>query len=208
MLPRGYSGRMPDLPADIDPKSLCRLPLVQREVLDDDNQRAYDQLLDPASGSLRGLQGPGGIALHSPLYASASRPVLRYFRTQCALPVRVRELAILTAAREADSAVEWAAHVPQALQAGVPTATVDVIAHRRAVTGLESTDAAVIEFGRELFGSHRVASATYARIKALFAPRELVDLVALMGYYTAAAALLTAFDMQIDGVDGPRLPQA
>jgi hypothetical protein len=29
-----------------------------------------------------------------------------------------------------------------------------------------------------------------------------------MGYYTAAAALLTAFDMQIDGVDAPRLPQA
>jgi 4-carboxymuconolactone decarboxylase len=32
----------------------------------------------------------------------------------------------------------------------------------------------------------------------LFGRRELVDLVALMGNYAATAALLTAFDMQLD----------
>ena len=56
----------------------------------------------------------------------------------------------------------------------------------------------VIELGREIFTARRVGSATFARALALFGRRKLVDLVALMGNYAATAALLTAFDMQLD----------
>ena len=53
-------------PADIDPQSGCRLPLPDRNALDEPRQRIYDSLADPQGGSLRGLRGPGGISLHSP----------------------------------------------------------------------------------------------------------------------------------------------
>jgi 4-carboxymuconolactone decarboxylase len=39
---------------------------------------------------------------------------------------------------------------------------------------------------------------TFARALTLFGRRKLVDLVALMGNYAATAAMLTAFDMQLD----------
>jgi len=39
-----------------------------------------------------------------------------------------------------------------------------------------------------------------------FGRRGVVDLVALMGNYAATAALLTAFDMQLDTGQEPGLP--
>ena len=185
-------------PGDIDPESGCRLPLPNRDELDEDGRRIYDGLADPQGGSLRGLRGPGGILLHSPDLSRRSRPVNRYLRYEAGLGGRVREIAILTTARELDSAFEWAAHEPEALREGVPAEVVDVIKFRRATAGLAEADAAVIELGREIFAARAVAPATFARALRLFGRRTLIDLVALMGNYAATAALLTAFAMQPD----------
>ena len=53
----------------------------------------------------------------------------------------------------------------------------------------------------------KVSSATFARALQQFGPHALVDLVALMGNYAGTAALLTAFDMQLDPGQPPPLPQ-
>jgi 4-carboxymuconolactone decarboxylase len=50
------------------------------------------------------------------------------------------------------------------------------------------------------------ASATFARALRQFGRRALVDLVAVMGNYAGTAALLTAFDMQVDPGQPPLLP--
>ena len=46
-------------------------------------------------------------------------------------------------------------------------------------------------------GKHKVDAAAFARLKALFEPEQLVDLVLLMGNYAGTAILLAAFDMQV-----------
>jgi 4-carboxymuconolactone decarboxylase len=78
--------------------------------------------------------------------------------------------------------------------------------HRRDTAGLDEADAVIIELGREIFTSRKVSSATFARGLALFGRRKLVDLIALMGNYAATAAMLTAFDMQLDRDQPPPLP--
>jgi 4-carboxymuconolactone decarboxylase len=104
-----------------------------------------------------------------------------------------------------DSQFEWAAHEPEALKAGVAPEIIDVIKYRKPTDSFSETDAAVIEFGRQLFHDHKVTSAAFARMRALFEPAQLVDLVLLMGNYAGTAALLAAFDMQVP--DGkPLLP--
>ena len=130
-----------------------------------------------------------------------------YLRYQAGFDPKVREVAILTVAREMDSQFEWAAHEPEALKEGVPAEVVDVIKHRKSTQGLDETYAAIIELGREAVGKHKVTSATFARVKALFTPTHLVQLVLLMGAYASTAILLAAFDMQVP--DGkPQLPVA
>ncbi|HWD60423.1 MAG TPA: carboxymuconolactone decarboxylase family protein [Stellaceae bacterium] len=194
-------------PDDIDPESGCRLPLPRRDGLSTEDQAIYDSVVAPGAGNLRGLRGPGGIQLHSPELTRRSRPVNRYLRFEAGLGGRVRELAILVAARELDSQFEWAAHEAEARHEGIATGLIDIVRHRRALDGVAEADAAIIALGREIFGARKVSPATYARALAQFGRRALVDLVALMGNYAATAALLTAFDMQLDPGVEPGLPK-
>jgi 4-carboxymuconolactone decarboxylase len=193
-------------PDDIDPQSQCRLPLPRHDELDAEGQRIYDSLADPKGGSLRGLRGPGGIHLHSPGLARHTRPLNRYLRQEAGLGGRLRELVILVTARELDSQFEWAAHEAEALREGLVPEIIETIRHRRDTADLAEVDAVVIELGREIFTVRQVSPATFARALALFGRRKLVDLVALMGNYAATAALLTAFDMQLDADQPPPLP--
>src|SRR5580700_9175430 len=132
-------------PEDVDPMSGCRLPLPRREELDDAGQRIYDSLADPKGGTIRGLRGPGGIMLHSPDLSRRARPVNRYLRHEAGLGGRVRELAILTTARELDSQFEWAAHEPAALREGIPRDLIEVIKRRLDTSDLDQADAVVID---------------------------------------------------------------
>jgi 4-carboxymuconolactone decarboxylase len=193
-------------PDDIDSESRCRLPLPRRDDLDEAARAIYDRLATPGSGNLRGLRGPGGIQLHSPELSRRSRPVNRYLRFESGLSGRVRELAILVTARAHDSQFEWAAHEAEALKEGVPVEAVEAVRHRRSSEGLAEEDAIVITLGREIFDSRKVSPETFARALARFGRTGLVNLVALMGNYAATAALLTAFDMQLDEGVEPSLP--
>lgn len=194
-------------PPDVYPESGCRLALPNREELDELGRRTYDRLADPKGGTLRGLKGPGGIQLHSPELSQHSRPLNQYLRHEAGLTGRVRELAILTTARELDSQFEWAAHEPAALEEGISTEIIDIVRRRSSTSVLDEADAIVIELGREIFGARKVASETFGRALQQFGRRALVNLVALMGNYAGTAALLTAFDMQLDPDQPLPLPQ-
>ena len=193
-------------PPDIDPQSQCRLPLPRRDELEAGGQLVYDSLADPQGGSLRGLRGPGGIHLHSPELARHTRALNRYLRQEAGLGGRLRELAILVTARELDSQFEWAAHEEEARREGLSPEIIETIRHRRDSGGLEESDAVVIELGREMFTARKVSSVTFARALKQFGRKKLVDVVALMANYAATAALLTAFDMQLDPGQPPPLP--
>jgi 4-carboxymuconolactone decarboxylase len=191
------------LPADIDPQSGSRLSLPKREDLDEVGKRAYDRASTPGK-TIVGLRGPSGIHLYSPQTVEAHNVMNQYLRYQC-FDAKTREVAILTVAREMDSRFEWAAHEPEALKEGVAQAVIDIIKYRKSTQGLDETFAAIVEFGRQIFGDHQVTSEAFARVKVLFPPNKLVELVLLMGNYAATAALLCAFDMQVP--DGkPVLP--
>jgi 4-carboxymuconolactone decarboxylase len=191
-------------PSDIDPHSGFRLPLPKREDLDDAGKRAYDRANTPGK-TIVGLRGPAGIHLYSTKTVEAHNAINRYLRHEAGFDPKVREVSILTVAREMDSRFEWAAHEPEALTVGVTPDVIEVIKHRSSTAGLSEIDAAIIEFGRQAVGQHKVDSAAFARLKALFKPEQLVDLVLLMGNYAGTAILLAAFDMQV--ADGrPLLP--
>jgi 4-carboxymuconolactone decarboxylase len=197
---------MTNYPSDIDPESGCRLPLPKRDELDADSQASYDRIVKGGAGAIRGLRGPSGIQLHSPQYSKIARPVNYYLRFEAGFSPRVREVAILTTARECDSQFEWAAHETEALREGVSQAIVDLIKHRRSTAGLAEPDAIVIDLGRAAFRDRKVDAATFARALAQFGAKGLVDLVALMGNYVATAALLATFDMQLPPGQPPLLP--
>ncbi len=193
------------MPSDIDPRSGFRLPLPNREDLDEAGKTAYDRAAKPGA-SIAGLQGPAGLQLFSPKTAAHHNAINRYLRFEAGFTPHVREVAILTTAREMDSQFEWVAHEPEAIKEGVPQTVIDVIKHRRSTDGLDETDAIVIELGRQIWRDHKVTSETFAKAKSIFGPNKLIELVMLMGNYAGTAALLTAVDMQLHAGKKPLLP--
>jgi 4-carboxymuconolactone decarboxylase len=193
------------MPSDIDPQSGFRLPLPQREDLDETGKRIYDRATAPGA-TLAGLQGPAGVQLYATRIAEHMIAINRYLRFEAGFSPRVREIAILATAREMDSQFEWVAHEPEALKEGVAQNVIDVIKYRKSTAGLDETAATVIELARQLWRDHRVTSDLFATAKALFGPHKLVDLVLLMGNYAGTAALLAAVDMQLHSGKKPLLP--
>ncbi len=191
--------------SDIDPQSGFRLPLPRREDLDEAGRKAYDRATAPGA-TIAGLQGPAGVQLYTPRIAGHMAAINRYLRFEAGFTARVREIAILATAREMDSQFEWVAHEPEALKEGVEPRVIDVIKHRRSTSGLEETDAIVIELGRQIWRDHKVTSELFARARGRFGPNQLVDLVLLMGNYAATAAMLAAVDMQLHAGKKPLLP--
>src|ERR1700748_597582 len=192
------------MPSDIDAKSGFRLPLPNREDLDEAGKKAYDR--GTSGATIAGLQGPAGVQLYSPMTAANVSALNHYLRYEAGFTGHVREVAILTTAREMDSQFEWVAHEDVALKEGVPQSTIDVIKYRRSTDGVDETDALIIELGRQLWRDHKVKSETFAKLKDIFGPNKLIELVILMGTYAGTAALLTAVDMQLHAGKKPLLP--
>ena len=186
-----------EVPGDIDTRSGNRLPPPRREDLDERTRPVFDRLADADGGSLAGLQGPGGIRLHSPRVAAPLHEVNQYLRMEAGFEPAVRELAILVTARENDCQFEWAAHEPEAITVGLDAEVIETVRTRRDTKELGETEAGVIGLGREIFSAHRVSPRMFAQALRLFGRRGLVDLVALMGQYAATAAVLIAFDQQL-----------
>ncbi len=187
-------------PDDVYPNSRNRLPLIQREDMDEQGQKAYDSVVSNPR-SLAGLQGPAGIRLHS-----ARSRESEYLRYESDLGRRLTELAILVTAREMDQQFEWTVHEGVALQEGLEPAIIDVVRLRKPLTGLGEKETAIIQLGREVFRNHRLSPDTFTRALQLFGNKTLVDLVSLMGNYASTAVLLTTFDQQLPPGQKPLLP--
>ena len=107
------------------------------------------------------------------------------------------ELAILTTAREHDQPYEWSLHEMEAVAVGLDPATIDIVRHRRPLSSLPDKHGLIIQIGREIFGTHRLSSSTYARALAVLGKNNLVDVVDLMATYSATAARLSAFNQHM-----------
>ena len=178
-------------PNDIHADSRSRLPLIRSS-----NQPAQANLY--ARGLAPEGTGPNHIARHGAGLASLEASKGR----------RVMALAILIAAREHDSQYNWTVNEPAAVKDGLEPAVIDVVRHRRPLNGVAEQEAALIQFGRELFAAHNVSTQTYATALKVFGERDLVDVVALMAQQSADAVMLAAFDQRLAADQKPLLPAA
>jgi len=184
-------------PGDVHPDSLSRLPLVEREAMDEQGQKFYDAVTGPHSRTLVGLQGPSGIWLHSPELGERVRAVNQYLRYETTLERRLTELAILVTARELDNQFEWTAHEPVALKEGLDPEIIEVVKHRKPTSGLGTKEALIISLGRKLFRERKVDPETFAHALEVFGSRGLVNLAALMGNYAGTALMLNMVDQHL-----------
>jgi len=178
---------------DINKDSLARLPYLQRQTLDEAGQKIFDVL--PGRSANGTLGGPLAFAAYNPAVAKALFD-LHNAAVGGTLNAHVRELAILVACRETNYDLEWNAHEPSAVRAGIDAKVIDVVRVKAALTGVPEPDAAVIRFGRQMFTDKRVDSATFAKIVELYGQRGAMDIVAVMNTYAVSGFYAIAVDEQ------------
>ncbi len=181
------------LPADVNPDSLARLPYLQRKNLDEASQKIFDVL--PGRRPDGTLSGPLAFAAYNPGAAKALFD-LHNAAVGGTLNAHVRELAILVACRETNYNLEWNAHEPSAVKAGIDPKVIDAVRRKAALTGIAEQDAVVIRFGRQLFTDRKVDSATFAKVVELFGQRGAMDIVAVMNTYAVSGFYAIAVDEQ------------
>ena len=196
------------LPSDVYPESRSRLPLVKRDDLDENGKKAYDAIVDPESRLKAQLIGPAGIWLNVPELSPHIREINWFLRNKFPLDAKLTELIILTTARESDAQIEWAAHEPSALKAGLSQNVVDIVKYRQPIKDVEPQEASIIQFARELLGNNHLTSETYAEALKQFGQKNLVMMVLLMANYSQTAIILHAFDQQLRPNLTPLLPVA
>jgi len=138
-----------------------------------------------------GLAGPYNVMLRSPVFADRMKRLLDYLRFETSLPRRLNEFAILIQARAWTSQVEWYAHHPLALKAGLNPSVADDLKAQIRPRQMQPDEEAVYDVSMELMQKHEISDALFNRAKQILGEQQLVDLVAVSGTYVTVAMLLS-----------------
>ena len=171
-----------------------RFAQLTLEQLDDQQRPLGEKILKISSV---GLGGPYNPLLRSPVMAQRMYDLLDYLRWHTSVPTKLNEFAILIQARIWRSQVEWLAHYPLAVKAGLSDAVAaDLKANRRPAT-MQPDEAVVYDFCTELSQRREVSDETFDRARKLLGDQGVVDLVAVSGSYVAIAMLLSAAEQGV-----------
>jgi 4-carboxymuconolactone decarboxylase len=177
-----------------------RFPQLTFEQLNVYQKPLGEQILKVSSV---GLGGPYNPLLRSPVLGQRMFDLLYYLRWNSSVPLRLNEMAILITGRLWRSQVEWFAHGPLAIKAGLsPEIVADLKAQKRPAN-MKPDEAAVYDFVMELSTKHRVSDETFARAKELLGEQQVVDLTAVTGTYVTVAMILA---MAEEGVPAGKEP--
>jgi 4-carboxymuconolactone decarboxylase len=183
------------LPADIDPESYSRLPLILKDSLDPAGQRIFE-VINGSDTNVPRL-GPPANSIYS-IEAAEPYDVMNQILRRTIVGRQFFEISTLVPAREFNQQYEWSAHEVGAQRAGVSQEVIDVIKYNRPVTGLPEKEAAVIEYGRALLrGNRQISSEMWANMVELFGRQGTIEITMIMGDYTMTAMLLNAVNQQM-----------
>ena len=181
--------------------AMARIPLPSPETLTAEQKRVYEAIVAGPRGALR---GPLRAALHNPELADKWQQLGELLRYRTSLPPQLSELAILVTARHCNCQVEWFIHAEMARKAGLADSIIENIRTGRPINVSDPAALDIYLFASELNRSHNVSDDIHRRIRERFGVTGVVELTALIGYYTMVAMTLNAHEIPLpDGATPP-----
>jgi 4-carboxymuconolactone decarboxylase len=166
-----------------------------------EQRRVHDLIV---SGRRGRFGGPFQILIRAPEICRQVAQLGEHLRWGTSLPARLSELAIITTARFWRAQYEWYAHAPLAEQAGVPAAAIEAIRRGDTPDFTEADEALVYRICTDLQRTQRLSEARFAEAIRVLGEAGLVEVIALIGYYTLIGNTLNTFQVAVpDGVTPP-----
>jgi 4-carboxymuconolactone decarboxylase len=143
---------------------------------------------------------------HAP---AATAPALRLvfaLLTETALDPRLRELVILRVAQRSDGAYVWGQHVAIARTVGVSDAQIEALERGETLADVfTDRELTVFALADEMVDACRASDDTFAAVRALLSPREIVELLLLIGYFRMVCGLMTTLDVEVESPFGVKI---
>src|SRR5882672_5027166 len=146
------------------PEKEKRFPQVTMEQLSAQQKPLGEQIMKVSSV---GLGGPYNPLLRSPVLGQRMFDLLYYLRWQTSVPLKLNEFAILIIARQWRSQVEWFAHAPLAIEAGLSPEIVADLKSNRRPSNMPPEESVVFDFVTELTLKHEVSDQTFEGARQL-----------------------------------------
>ncbi len=119
------------------------------------------------------------------------------FFTECTLPPRERELAVLRTAWHAGAPYEWGEHVDIARKLGMTPEDTDRVRAGPQAPGWSEHEAALLTAVDELFADKMISDATWAKLAETWNDAQLIELPCLVGQYLGVAMLQNSLRMPL-----------
>ena len=178
-----------------------RFPQLTMEQLTDAQRPLAEEIMKVSSV---GLGGPYNPLLRSPVLGQRMFDLLHYLRWETSVPLKLNEFAILIISRQWRSQVEWFAHAPLAVKAGLSPDIVAELKAGKRPSNMPPEEAAVYDFVTELTMKHAVSDETFERAKKLLGEQQVVDLTTVAGTYISIAMVLAMSEESVP--PGKELP--
>jgi len=178
-----------------------RFPQLTTEQLTDAQKPLAEEIKKVSSV---GLGGPYNPLLRSPVLGQRMFDLLHYLRWETSVPLKLNEFAILIISRQWRAQVEWFAHAPLAVKAGLSPDIVAELKAGKRPSNMPPEEAAVHDFVTELTTKHAVSDETFARAKKLLGEQQVVDLTTVAGTYISIAMVLAMSEESVP--PGKELP--
>mgnify|MGYP001555011984 CR=1 FL=1 len=184
---------------------MARLEPVPKAEWNDDARAAIRAAM-PAVASDRFLSDDpdaplltNGIAslLHHPRLAAAFLGFNGQLLWEPVLDPRVRELVVLRVARHTRSSYEWVQHAKLSQRYGVSSAEIEAVASGDD-SGWAPSDATILEATDQLLTNYQIDDDTWDQLANVMDERTLLELIFVVGTYTALAMVFNGIDIELD----------
>ena len=165
-------------------------------------QKVFDAVVSGPRGK---MVGPLRAALHNPVLAERWQQLGETLRYNTSLPRAHSELAILVVARRWNCELEWTIHERDARAAGLDGAIIDAIREGHAPALDDPAQRIVYEYTRMMQNDGQVSDEVHAAVTALWGAVGVVELTAVIGYYTMVAQTLNAHGIPLPDAVKPKL---
>ena len=136
---------------------------------------------------------------HAPAVGAATLRLVFALLTVTALDPVLRELVILRVSQRCDCQYAWAQHVAMARGAGVQEAQIAALEQGEAPQSLfDQRACAAFALADDILKNCRASDRAFTVVLNLFSPREIVELLLLIGYFRMISGVMTTLDVDVE----------
>ena len=173
-----------------------RIPLMRVEDLTQAEQDHYNN-------------GPGGklnfylLLAHARGMRAGISALVQGMMMDITVPPLERQICVLAALHLDRGAYEWAQHIQVSKAMGIPDAKVEAIADDRFGDPVfDDRERALLAFTRQVVQSVRVDDFVFDAVNAFYTPRQIVELIHVIGLYMLFTRVSEVAELEIDAVAG------